>query len=117
VHADGSALPPPAGIGIHQAGSVVVVVVGAVVVVGGSVVGGTVVVTGAVVGGTVAGTVVDVVVVVVGVLFESERVTRRAMTTAAMAMITTMTISVVPVIGPGFFFSSGGVPGCSGGGF
>ena len=89
---------------------VVVLVVGAVVVVGGCVVGGTVVFTGAVVGGTVAGTV-EVVVVVAGVFDESELVTRRAMTTAAMARITTMTISVVPVIGPGFFFSSGGVPG------
>jgi hypothetical protein len=96
---------------------VVVVVVGAVVVVGGCVVGGTVVLTGAVVGGTVAGTVDEVVVVVTGVFDVSERVTRRAMTTAAMAMITTMTISVVPVIGPGFFFSSGGVSGWSGGGF
>jgi hypothetical protein len=69
------------------------------------------VVAGDVVGGTVAGTVVEVVVVVVGEFDESERVTRRAITTAAMATITTMTISVVPVIGPGFFFSSGGVPG------
>jgi hypothetical protein len=97
----------------------VVVVGGDVVVVVGCVVGGTVVFTGAVVGGTVAGTVVDVVVVV-GDFDESDRVTRRAMTTAAMARITTMMISVVPVIGPGFFFSSGGVPGvpgCPGGGF
>jgi hypothetical protein len=96
-----------------------VVVGGAVVVVGGSVVGGSVVVTGAVVGGTVAGTVVDVVVVVAVGFDESERVTRRAITTAAMARITTMTISVVPVIGPDFFSSWGvpGWPGWSGGGF
>jgi hypothetical protein len=89
-------------------GGVVGVVTGTVVVVGGAVG----VVTGIVDGGV--DVVVDVeldVVVVVCVLFESEWVTTRAITMAAIAMITATMMMVRPVMPVGCFSAgSVGVP-------